>query len=226
MLQWTQECYNQVDKGNPMPKFQVGDKVWLLGTHIKVQHPNKKLDHKQYGPFAVTESIGSHAYRLALPDIMKIQDVFHANSLTPVKEAEEFKCNFAPPPPVITEEGAEQYQVDKLMDWKAEDGIWKYRVRWERYGPLDDTWELVSELLHLEDQLREFYANYPNTPKPDDPLPVAKAPVKRGEAGASPSSQKYPVCCPQLSSTKAVNSPAGGLVSGNLQRSPETTRDN
>jgi hypothetical protein len=110
---------------------------------------------------------------------MKIHDVFHANLLTPVKEDEEFRHSFAPPPPVITEGGEEQYQVDKLVDWKAEDGIWKYRVRWEGYGPLDDTWEPASELLHLEDQLREFYANYPNTPKPDDPLPVAKAPVKR-----------------------------------------------
>jgi hypothetical protein len=62
---------------------------------------------------------------------------------------------------------------------KEEDGIWKYRVRWEGYGPLDDTWEPASELLHLEDQLREFYANYPNALKPDDPLPVAKSPVKR-----------------------------------------------
>jgi hypothetical protein len=69
--------------------------------------------------------------------------------------------------------------VDKLVDWKAEDGIWKYRVRWEGYGPLDDTWEPAGELLHLEDQLREFYANYPNMLKPEDPLPVINAPVKR-----------------------------------------------
>jgi transposase InsO family protein len=45
-LQWTQERYKRADKGNSVPKFQVGDNVWLLGTHIKSQHPNKKLDHK------------------------------------------------------------------------------------------------------------------------------------------------------------------------------------
>jgi hypothetical protein len=120
-----------VDKGNSVPKFQVGGKVWLLGSHIKLQHPNKKLDHKQYGPFAVTEIIGSHAYQLVLPDTMRIHDVFHANLLTHVKEDEEFQCSFTPPPPIITEEGEEQYQVEKLVDWKAEDGNWKYRVRWE-----------------------------------------------------------------------------------------------
>jgi hypothetical protein len=46
MLQWTQEHYKRADKGNSVPKFQVGDKVWLLGSHIKLQHPNKKQDHK------------------------------------------------------------------------------------------------------------------------------------------------------------------------------------
>jgi hypothetical protein len=126
----------------------------------------------------VTEIIGSHAYWLVLPDTMKIHDLFHANLLDPVKEDEEFKCIFVPPPPVIPK-GEEQYQVDKLVDWKAEDTIWKYRVRWEGYGPLDDTWEPASKLLHSEDQLREFYTNYPNVPKPEHPLPVAKAPVKR-----------------------------------------------
>jgi hypothetical protein len=186
MLQWTQEPYKRVDKGNSVLKFQVGDKVWLLGSHIKLQHLNKKLDHKRYGPFLVTEVIGSHVYCLTLPETMKIHDVFHANLLTPVKEGEEFQRNFTPPPPVITEEGEGQYQVEKLVDWKAEDGIWKYRVRWEGYGPLDDTWELASKLLHLEDQLREFYANYPHVPKPEDPLPVAKAPVqRRGGRGMS-----------------------------------------
>jgi hypothetical protein len=48
---------------------------------------------------------------------MKVRGVVHANLLTPVQEDEEFQCSFTTPPPVITEEGEEQYQVDKLMDW-------------------------------------------------------------------------------------------------------------
>jgi hypothetical protein len=113
-----------VDEGNSIPKFKVGDKVFLLGTHIKRQHPNKKLDHKQYDPFPVTEFIGSHAYQLAPPQTMKIDNVFHANLLIPVKKDGEFHHNFTPPPPVITEEGEEQYQVEKLVigRWKPDFG--------------------------------------------------------------------------------------------------------
>jgi hypothetical protein len=65
--QWTQEQYNQADKGNSLPKFHVGDKVWLLGSHIKLQCPNKKPDHKRYGPFPVTEIIGSPHIPLGSP---------------------------------------------------------------------------------------------------------------------------------------------------------------
>jgi hypothetical protein len=53
----------------------------------------------------VTAIIDSHAYRLVLPETMKIHNVFHANLLNPVKEDEEFKCSFAPAPPVIIAEG-------------------------------------------------------------------------------------------------------------------------
>jgi hypothetical protein len=67
------------------PTSQVGDKVWLLGSHIKSQRPNKKLDHKRYGLFPATEVVGSHTSQVALPETMKIHDVFHSNLLTPVK---------------------------------------------------------------------------------------------------------------------------------------------
>jgi hypothetical protein len=59
--------------------------VWLLASNIPLQHPNKKLDHRQYGPFSVMERIGSHAYFLRLPDTMKIHDVFHVSLLTAYK---------------------------------------------------------------------------------------------------------------------------------------------
>jgi hypothetical protein len=84
-IKWAQERYKQADKGKPPPEFAPGDKVWLLASNITSQRPNKKLNNKQYGPFPVLEKIGSHAYRLALPETMKIHDVFHVSLLTAYK---------------------------------------------------------------------------------------------------------------------------------------------
>jgi hypothetical protein len=75
----------------------------------------KKLDDKKMGPFTISERISSHAYRLNLPKTMRIHDVFHTNLLSPFKEDADFHRKQPNPPPVISEEGEEQYQVDRII---------------------------------------------------------------------------------------------------------------
>ncbi|CEL56624.1 hypothetical protein RSOLAG1IB_07949 [Rhizoctonia solani AG-1 IB] len=179
-IKWAQVRYKQADKGKPPPEFAPGDKVWFLASNIMSQQPNKKLDHKQYGPFHVLERIGSHAYCLELPETTKIHDVFHVSLLTAYKPDTEFKHHFAPLPPVITAEGKVEYEVDKFVDWAAEDGIWKYRVRWKGYAPHEDTWEPAKDLQHCEHQLCKLFANYPTTPKAADLIPTDAPKVKKG----------------------------------------------
>ncbi|QRW16917.1 Retrotransposable element Tf2 protein [Rhizoctonia solani] len=171
-IKWAQECYKQADTGKPPPKFQPGDKFWLLASNIMLQRPNKEPDHKQYGPFPIIERVGSHTYCLALPETMKIHDVFHVSLLSAFKQDTEFDCTFVPLPPVITAEGEEEYEVDKSVDWAAEDGIWKYRVRWKGYVPHEDTWEPAMNLQHCKDELRNFFANCPDAPATKDTIPA------------------------------------------------------
>ncbi|CCO33420.1 Retrotransposable element Tf2 155 kDa protein type 3 [Rhizoctonia solani AG-1 IB] len=145
-IKWAQERYKQADKGKQPPEFAPGGKVWLLASNTTSHWPNKKLDHKQYGPFSVLERIGSHTHYLALPGTMMIHDVFHVSLFTAYKSDAEFKRHFTPPSPVIIAEGEVEYQVDKFVDWAVEDGIWKYRVRWKGYAPHEDTWEPAKNL--------------------------------------------------------------------------------
>ncbi|QRV73871.1 Retrotransposable element Tf2 protein [Ceratobasidium sp. AG-Ba] len=158
-LQWSQERYKQADRGKPPSEFAVGDKVWLLSLHITSQRPDKLLDHKRYGPYIVAERISSHAYRLELPDTRKIHDVFLVSLLSPVVKDTDFNRTSAPPPPIVTKDGEAQFEVDKFLHCKINDGKWHYRVRWKGYGPLDDM---------------DFLANFPNAPAPGDPVPVSQ----------------------------------------------------
>jgi hypothetical protein len=61
--------------------FEVGNKVWLSAKHIQTARPSKKLDYERLGPFKITKVINRNAYRLELPNSMKIQNVFHVSLL-------------------------------------------------------------------------------------------------------------------------------------------------
>ena len=73
------------DKKHSERSFQVGDMVFLkLQRYKQKSLPSKtlhKLSAKYFGPFEVLERIGSVAYRIKLPPLATIHDVFHVSLL-------------------------------------------------------------------------------------------------------------------------------------------------
>jgi hypothetical protein len=66
------------------PHFVKGDKVAVVTTNFFLRgQPNRKLKDIQLGPFIVEEQIGKHSYRLKLPAIVRLHNVFHVNNLRP-----------------------------------------------------------------------------------------------------------------------------------------------
>jgi hypothetical protein len=94
--------------------FIVGQKVWLEGTNLKTSHPTKKFTPKHYGPFPITDVILPVIYCLTLPLSWKIHNVFHVSLLTPYKETEEHRLNFAEPLPELIKE-SEEYEVEQIL---------------------------------------------------------------------------------------------------------------
>ncbi|VDC03160.1 unnamed protein product, partial [Peniophora sp. CBMAI 1063] len=90
--------------------YKVGDKVWLEGKNVKTVRPKAKLDAKRYGPFTVTEVVGSDPekainFRLDIPKTWKrIHPVFHAHLLTPYVETPEHGPNFLQNPPDLVDD--------------------------------------------------------------------------------------------------------------------------
>ena len=99
------------------PSYKKGDKVWLDAHNITTVRPSKKLDDKWFGPFKVLEKINDNAYRLELPPSFKIHPVFHVSKLRVFTENTlPRRQTEAPPPPFVSEDGTEEYEVEKILD--------------------------------------------------------------------------------------------------------------
>ncbi|QRW26400.1 Retrotransposable element Tf2 protein [Rhizoctonia solani] len=144
----------------------------------------------KYGILPLIGRLGSHTYCLALPETMKVHDVFHVSLLSAFKQDTEFDCSFTPPLSVITAEGEKEYEVDKFVDWAAEDRIWKYMVRWKGYAPHEDTWEPAKDLQHCKDKLRDFFANYPFGLAANKPIPTNVCTAQRRKVLKQPNKSK------------------------------------
>jgi hypothetical protein len=83
-----QEYANRTRSG--APAYTVGDRVWLDARNIRTNRQSKKLDWKNLGPYKVAQMVSSHAYRLELPDSMKIHPVFHVSLLRPAAPNTEY----------------------------------------------------------------------------------------------------------------------------------------
>ena len=91
--------------------YEPGDMVFLSSKNIKTTRPSKKLDDKILGLFKVLEKIGT-SYRLELPKIITIHNVFHPSLLR--KAADD-------PMPGQKNDLPEPIVVDNKNEWEVED---------------------------------------------------------------------------------------------------------
>jgi hypothetical protein len=98
-----------------MPKYQIGDRVWLEGCHLCTNQPTAKLTPKRHRPFKVVQVMSPINYRLELPTQWSIHDVFHTDLLTPYHETITHGVNYQHPPPDLVD-GVEEYKVEKVLD--------------------------------------------------------------------------------------------------------------
>ncbi|QRV84949.1 Retrotransposable element Tf2 protein [Ceratobasidium sp. AG-Ba] len=152
-------------ESDPKREYKVGDRVWLVGQNITTRRPSKKLDNKKLGPFVISEKISSHAYRLELPKTMRTHNVFH-NLLSPFTEDKDFHRRQARPPPIVTEEGEEEYEVDHVVAWEQRKNGLYYQIRWKGYDPIEDTMERAEKIAELPQIMEDLLKRHPKAPVP------------------------------------------------------------
>ena len=99
----------------PDPSWKQGDKVWLIPRNIQTTRPAKKSDYKKLRPFGILAKIGTKAYKLDLPDSMKVHPTFHV-SLLETYQDNPLPSQVKPPPPPIEIDGNKEYELEEILD--------------------------------------------------------------------------------------------------------------
>ena len=137
-------------------EFQIGDFVYLkLQPYRQNTLKNRKVPHKLsprfYGPFRVTDRVGSVAYKLSLPTEAAIHDTFHVSQL-----------KLCPTPPTADPK-IPQYWLDLGNSKEPEailqtetvkrrnTAVTRILVQWKGESPETATWEFY----------KDFTAKYP-----------------------------------------------------------------
>lgn len=142
----------QANKRRSDRHFEIGDFVYLKlqpykQSSMRNQSFNKLLP-KFYGPYQVTDQIGSAAYKLNLPTTTEIHNVFHVSQLKPCHDA--VSSPFYPIPVNSAQENSQKEPeaiLDRKMVKRGRMAATKVLVKWKDL-PLDRaTWEFYYDLL-------------------------------------------------------------------------------
>ena len=152
----------QADKRRRPLEFRVGDDVLLSTRYINTagMGPSHKLGPLYIGPFKVLEKY-SNAYKLKLPPNIQVHPVFHVSQLRLYRTSKGRRHPTAPPPPIITSEGHEEFIVDEIVEHRIRRRggkvVKEYLVFWEGYPAHEATWEPIGNLNNAPEKLAEYH---------------------------------------------------------------------
>ena len=137
--------------------FVVGNYVYLkLQPYRQNTLKNRKIPHKlsprYYGPFKVTDTVGSAAYRLELPPVAAVHNVFHVSQLKLCPNPP----TSSPTVPQFWSDLGTSKEPEMILETKMAKrhnlAVTKVLVQWKGERPGDATWEFY----------KDFIAQYPH----------------------------------------------------------------
>jgi len=146
-------------------QFQIDDQVLLSSAHINLtsqaKHPSKKLQHQFIGPYHIIQKVSPVAYKLELPDTLKIHPIFHVSILCPYKSPESIKHRPSPTPPPdpVSINDADKFEVDRILNHHKCHNHQEYLVKWVGYPNYDASWEPAAHLEHAQDCIAQYWTS-------------------------------------------------------------------
>ena len=118
---------------------------------------NKSLTRKWLGPYKVITAIGSHAYRLEVPEGTRWYNVVHTILFKAFRRRDEAQEMY--------ENEEEIWYVEKIVNSKRVKGVVLYRMWWTGCTVLEDTWETFEHLDNCLEKLQEFQQKFLRKPQ-------------------------------------------------------------
>jgi hypothetical protein len=136
--------YRQADiaakRRNPQHRFKVGQYVFYKKRSF-TKGSSRKLEDVWEGPYQITQIDSSTGNcKLALPKNKRVYPVFATDKL---KLFHGDPSKATPPPSLDHDEEQDDtlYNIDKILDHKKVNGKDWWYIKWENYGPEDNSWE-------------------------------------------------------------------------------------
>jgi hypothetical protein len=149
---------------NKTPKIIPGQKVWLDSSNYTMDRPSKKLSDKRLGPFPVIE-VYDNAVKLKLPHSIKIHPVVNISDIC-IHQTPSIPNQYSTPPPPVTIEGEEQYEVEEVLNSRIWRNQLQYLVKWKGYTSEHNTWEPESHLKGCQELVQTFHRSHPQLSAP------------------------------------------------------------
>ena len=105
------------------------------------------------GPYKILRAFPeSFAYTLEFPPSMSIFPTFHASLLKPYVPNDNSlfpSREFHPPPPVVTENGVVEQEIESILDHQRRGRGFRFLVHWKGFPSSHDSWLPGSECRDL-----------------------------------------------------------------------------
>ncbi|OIT36608.1 hypothetical protein A4A49_64169 [Nicotiana attenuata] len=153
------------DRNRSPLEFKVGEKVLLQLTPQIWKKIDSRVRHRALvsrydGSFKVAEKVGEVAYRLKLPERMKIHPTVHVSFLRPYvedpKDPDRHKTK-RDPPKVRTqlEKEIEKILGHRVLGMDKKNMQTEFLIQWKGKLEADATWEKGASLCQYEQQIED-----------------------------------------------------------------------
>ena len=156
VAQRRQKLYADMTRTNHT--FETGDMVLLSTNNIGLYCAGSpKLLPRFIGPFPILKRVGELAYKLELPHVLKIHDVFHISRLRPFQDDGRVQ----PPPLPIKIDDELEYEISHIYAHRdvkvGKKKRREYLVRWNGYGVEHDEFVPEANLGNAKEKVVEYW---------------------------------------------------------------------